>query len=104
MDSHYANGSGKIPTTLRSDFVKKSENLEKAIRDNVTAIGGGQITPQRGRNMLIAVEYRPTADGMGTFNIIVGGKANQNDINRIKKALRAQIPKGHTVGTVIRVK
>ena len=67
----------------------------------MTGAGAEDISPRKAAKMMIAIEYKPTPDGLGTFNIIVGGSVNQNDLKRIKAALKVNLPEGHTLGRVV---
>ena len=98
--SEYPDGS-KIPEKLRSQFIVKAENLEKGIRKNIIGKGSGYIGRAVNKKIMISIDYIPTIDGLGTFNLILGGNLNITKLRKIKKAFFDLIPEGHKVGDII---
>jgi|GEM_PF-4857611 len=104
VNSHFPNGES-IPATMRSQFVVKAENMEKALRKEITGVGASLIAPDRAQKMMIAVEFTPTSSaGNGTFNLIIGGEVSERERRLIQQALARTIGKefkGSTAGTAM---
>lgn len=91
-----------IPTGKRSEFVVKAEKLEKALRANVTGVGKGKISPELTKDMIMAIDYAPSVDGRGTFNLIIKGKKlTDTELKSIHKAISSSIEEGHSLGTIV---
>ncbi|MBK26879.1 MAG: hypothetical protein CME70_22950 [Halobacteriovorax sp.] len=94
VETKYKNGK-PIPADLRSEYIVKAEKVEKAIRKAVTGLGEGQISPERAREMMIAIEYKPAQAGKSDWDILFGGKINHHEQTILRRSLEAIIEADH---------
>jgi len=94
VETKYKDGK-PIPADLRSEYIVKAEKVEKAIRKAVTGLGEGQISPERAREMMIAIEYKPAQAGKSDWDILFGGKINHHEQTILRRSLEAIIEADH---------
>ncbi len=100
VESSFSDG-GVIPEHLRSQLVVKSENFEKDIRKAVVGMGPDKISKEQAKKIMVSLDYLPSKDGSGTFNLLIGGEADEEMVKKIEKAAEKYLPSGHKKGTVV---
>lgn len=92
VETSYKNGD-VIPGAARSEMIVRAEKVEKAIRKMVTGTGPGQISPERAREMMIAIEYKPALKGKSDWDILFGGKLDHTEQTVLRRAMETVIEK-----------
>ena len=101
VPTKYADGS-LISTSNRSEYVVKAEKVEKALRSKVTGVGSDKINFHRAKDMIFAIDYIPTKDGQGVFNLIVKGKElTESELSILRKSFKENLDEGSVAGEVI---
>lgn len=90
VSTKYKEGA-EIPTALRSEYIVKAEKVEKDIRKAVVGVGEGQISPEKAKDMLIAIEYKPGKNSTGDWDIIFGGKVDHIEQTILRRSLETII-------------
>lgn len=94
VETTYKNGE-TIPPAMRSEYIVKAEKVEKSIRKLVTGVGEGRIPPERAKEMMIAIEYKPAINGKSDWDIVFGGKLDHTEQTVLRRALESVIEANH---------
>ena len=101
VPTKYADGT-VISASNRSEYVVKAEKVEKALRAKVTGVGKDRINFKRTKDMIFAVDFTPTPDGNGVFNLIVKGKdLSLKEVDSLRKSFADSLEAGSLAGQII---
>ncbi|WP_127717270.1 hypothetical protein [Halobacteriovorax sp. HLS] len=101
VPTQYSDGT-LISAANRSEYVVKAEKVEKSLRAKVTGVGKDKVHFNRAKDLIFAIEYNPTKDGNGTFNLIVkGGELSPKELKSIHKVFSQTIEEGSSAGIII---
>lgn len=98
--TEYTTGS-TIPAMKRSQYVVRAEGVEKSIREAI--VGAAKIPSERARKMIIAIDSRPSVNGV-KYDLIIGGeKPTAEELKMIKEAFNNSMnkEKGETANAIV---
>lgn len=90
VETNYKDGR-VIPNALRSEYIVKAEKVEKNIRKAVTGVGEGQISPERAKKMMIAIEFKPGGSASSDWDILIGGSVTKQEKAILKNAMKIAV-------------
>jgi hypothetical protein len=85
----------------RSQYVVRAEGVEKSIREAI--VGAAKIPSERARKMIIAIDSRPSVNGV-KYDLIIGGeKPTAEELKMIKEAFNNSMnkEKGETSNAIV---
>jgi hypothetical protein len=101
VPTKYADGT-VISASNRSEYVVKAEKVEKALRSSVTGVGKDKIGFHRAKDMIFAVDFTPTPDGRGVYNLIVKGKdLSEKELKALRQNFNNSLENGSVIGEII---
>jgi hypothetical protein len=98
--TEYTSGA-TIPAMERSQYVVRAEGVEKSIREAI--VGAAKIPSERARKMIIAIDSRPSVNGV-KYDLIIGGeKPTAEELKMIKEAFNNSMnkEKGETSNAIV---